>query len=88
MFEVGETVEYVAGKDSELVTISAIDESLELNQFIVVGKFNMPFNVDPKMLRRVAVPDAGKIPLKGTEILQTSRRLTKEQCEKILKPDH
>eukprot|EP00957_Ditylum_brightwellii_P023944 1805591-Ditylum_brightwellii.AAC.1 len=47
----------------------------------------MPFNVDAKMLRRVAVPDAWKIPLKGTEIMQTSRGLTKEQCEKILKPD-
>eukprot|EP00957_Ditylum_brightwellii_P150129 11432567-Ditylum_brightwellii.AAC.1 len=69
MFEVGETVEYVAGKDSELVTISAIDERLEQSQFIVVGKSNMPFNVDPKILRRVAVPDAGKIPSKGTEIM-------------------
>eukprot|EP00957_Ditylum_brightwellii_P008017 608247-Ditylum_brightwellii.AAC.1 len=40
------------------------------------------------MLRRVAVPDVGKIPSKGTEIMQTSRGLTKEQCEKILNPDH
>eukprot|EP00957_Ditylum_brightwellii_P145426 11074219-Ditylum_brightwellii.AAC.1 len=79
MFEVGETVEYVAGKDSGLVMISAIDESLEQNQFIVVGKSNMPFNVDPKMLRRVAIPDAGKIHSKGTEIMQTSKGLTKEQ---------
>eukprot|EP00957_Ditylum_brightwellii_P018177 1369482-Ditylum_brightwellii.AAC.1 len=47
----------------------------------------MPFNVDPLMLRRVAVPGAGKIPSKGTEIMQTSRGLKKEQCEKILKPD-
>eukprot|EP00957_Ditylum_brightwellii_P083290 6332892-Ditylum_brightwellii.AAC.1 len=79
MFEVGETVEYVAGKDSKLVTISVIDENLEQNQFIVVGKTNMPFNVDPKMLRRVVVPDAEKIPSKGTETMQTSRGLTKEQ---------
>eukprot|EP00957_Ditylum_brightwellii_P094463 7193218-Ditylum_brightwellii.AAC.1 len=79
MFEVGETVEYVAGKDSDLVMISAIDESLEQNQFIVTCKSNMPFNVDPKMLRRVVVPDAGKIPSEGTEIMQTSRGFTKEQ---------
>eukprot|EP00957_Ditylum_brightwellii_P022844 1723792-Ditylum_brightwellii.AAC.1 len=54
--------------------------SLEQNQFIVVGKSNMPFNVDSKMLRRVAVPDAGKIPSKREEMMQTSRGLTKEQC--------
>eukprot|EP00957_Ditylum_brightwellii_P060539 4596709-Ditylum_brightwellii.AAC.1 len=54
MFEVGETVEFFAGKDSELVKISAIDENLDQNQFIVVGKSNMSFDVDPKMLRRVA----------------------------------
>eukprot|EP00957_Ditylum_brightwellii_P200222 15263478-Ditylum_brightwellii.AAC.1 len=77
MFEVDEMLEYVAGKNSELVTISTIDESLKQNQFIVVGESNISFNVDPKILRRVAVPDAGKIPSKGTETMQTSRGLTK-----------
>eukprot|EP00957_Ditylum_brightwellii_P137912 10514443-Ditylum_brightwellii.AAC.1 len=39
------------------------------------------------MLRRVAVPDVGKIPSKETEIMQTSRGLIKEQCEQILKSE-
>eukprot|EP00957_Ditylum_brightwellii_P187015 14243186-Ditylum_brightwellii.AAC.1 len=46
----------------------------------------MSFNVGAKMLRRVAVPDAGLIPSKEN-VMQTSRGLTTEQCEKILKPD-
>eukprot|EP00957_Ditylum_brightwellii_P144612 11016089-Ditylum_brightwellii.AAC.1 len=86
MFDVGETVEYIAGKDSELVKITSIDEGIEQDQFTVVGKSNMPFNVGAKKLRRVAVPDAGFMPSKGN-VMQTSQGLTTDQCEKILKPN-
>eukprot|EP00957_Ditylum_brightwellii_P209853 15363545-Ditylum_brightwellii.AAC.1 len=57
--------EYIAGKDSEIVRITGCDSNEDCMKYTIEGKSCLPFNIDVIELRKVNVPDVGKIPSKA-----------------------
>eukprot|EP00957_Ditylum_brightwellii_P102616 7821136-Ditylum_brightwellii.AAC.1 len=52
-----------------------------------IGKSGLPFNITKEKLKKVTVPDVGKVPSQADDLIQILKGLTKEQCERIMKLD-
>eukprot|EP00957_Ditylum_brightwellii_P061460 4665045-Ditylum_brightwellii.AAC.1 len=83
-FNAGDEAEYIAGEDLDIVKVTQQESN---NEYIVQGKSGLPFNITKKKLKKVRVPDVGKVPSQADKLIQILKGLTKEQCEKIIKLD-
>eukprot|EP00957_Ditylum_brightwellii_P189629 14434826-Ditylum_brightwellii.AAC.1 len=79
--------EYIAGVDSELVTIKDHAWSNRKLEYVTKGKSGSPFNIDNAKLCIAKIPDAGSISSKSNELMNISKGPAKKQCKRILKPN-
>eukprot|EP00957_Ditylum_brightwellii_P163782 12468991-Ditylum_brightwellii.AAC.1 len=72
------------GEDLEIVKVTQWDSN---GAYIVQGKSGLPFNIAKEKLKKVRLPDTGKVPSQANKLIQISKGLTKEQYKQIMKPD-